>query len=392
MVCRPLAGSVANKCWVNGNGRCASRNGRAKLGLQLWVMKHEPFQSIYRPDFEVVEERHGRLRRYPHTEQLPALHRALNMEFLNALPDHIARTDKRGNGFQKNLLKHAGMTFCNMFNAARTDGLHLHAMPDPDLVTRLVLVQQVTEETRRGVRHRFKYYGGAAFQPDIRISGKPLVFTDHVLERFSTRVPNKVGEHLCMLLLIFFGSPIIALPVGPNLAFIMPYHDTLLAFPFELEEDELVITTCLTIHEMNSLERQMPPLAFNVHYGAAYAVPRIRHWFPAKWMFDVYAKWERKVPLPPPLPVLPPGVRWHRVAQLIKDNEVDKGHGPGTTYNFLDHVPGPYAVEFPPSQPEPRVDERQLHKQIDSKPDWDAAFDHRDHFIVNFMDRKPPPK
>ena len=149
-----------------------------------------------------------------------------------------------------------------------------------------------------------------------------------------------------MLLLAFFGSPILALPAGPGLAFILPYHDTLLAFPFELEEHELVITTCLTIHEMNSLERQVPTLAFNVHYGAAYAVPRIRHWFPAKWMFDRYAKWERKAPLPPLRPDMPPALRWHRVAQLIRDVEMDKGHGHGTKFNFLDHVPGPYAVEY----------------------------------------------
>ncbi len=355
-------------------------------------MKHEPFQSIFRPDFEVVEERQGRVRLYPHTEQLPKLHRALNLEFLNALPNHIARTDKRGNGFQKNLLKHAGMAFCNMFNAARPDGLHLQSLPDADLVSRLTVVQQATEETRRGVRHRFKFHGGAEFQPDIRISGRPLVFTDHVLQRFGARVPNRVGEHLGMLLLIFFGSPIIALPVGPSLAFITPYHDSILAFPFELEDDELVITTCLTIHEMNSLERQIPPLAFNVHYGAAYAVPRIRHWLPAKWMMDVYAKWERKTPLPPVMPVLPAALRWHRAAHLIKDCEMDKGHGPGTTFSFLDHVPGPYAVEYPPSQPEPRIDERQVHKDMDSKPDWDKVFDHRDRFIVNFMIPVPPPK
>jgi hypothetical protein len=353
-------------------------------------MKHEPFQSIYRPDLEVVEERQGRVRRYPHTEQLPNLHRALNLEFLNALPDHIARTDKRGNGFQKNLLKHAGMWFCNLFNAARMDGLHLQSLPDPDLVTRLTVVQQVTEETRRGLRHRFNFYGGAAFQPDIRISGRRLVFTDHVLERFSTRVPNKMGEHLVTLLLIFFGSPIIALPVGPGLAFIMGYQDTLLAFPFELEDDELVITTCLTIHEMNSLQRHIPPLAFNAHYGAAYAVPRIRHWLPTKWMADAYTKWERKAPLPPPQPAISSTLRWHRVAHMLKDIEVAKGHGPGTTFSFLDHVPGPYAVEFPPSQPEPHVDERQFHKKIHSKVDWDAAFDHRDHYVINFMDRKPP--
>src|SRR5689334_10740737 len=40
--------------------------------------KHNPFQSIYRENFEVVEQRRGKVRWYPHTEQLPVLLRALN--------------------------------------------------------------------------------------------------------------------------------------------------------------------------------------------------------------------------------------------------------------------------------------------------------------------------
>jgi len=354
-------------------------------------VKHEPFQSIFRPDFEVVEERQGRVRLYPHTAQLPLLHRALDLEFKNALPGRMARTDRRGDGFHKNLLKHAGMMFCNLFNAARADGLHLQSLPDPDLVTRLAVVQQATTEGRRGARHRFRFYGGADFQPDIRISGRRLVFTDHVLERFGARVPNNVGEHLSWLLLTFFGSPIIAMPAGPGLAFILPYQDSILAFPFELEDNELVITTCLTIHEINSLERQIPPLVFNAHYGETYAVPRIRHWLPTKWMMEMYAKWERKVPLPPAGGPIPPRVTWHRMANLIKDTEVKKGCGPGTHFSFLDHVPGPYAVEYPSSEPEPRVDERQFHKNSISKVDWDVIFDCRDHFILNFENKNSPP-
>ena len=50
-------------------------------------MKHIPFESIYREQFEVVEERHGHVSLYPHTDQLPLLLRALNLEFLGGLPD-----------------------------------------------------------------------------------------------------------------------------------------------------------------------------------------------------------------------------------------------------------------------------------------------------------------
>ena len=346
--------------------------------------KHIPFASGFRPEFEVVEERHGQEHRFPHTDQLPMLHRALNLEFLSALPDYIARTDKRGNGFHKNLLKHAGITFCGLYNAARTDGLHLLSMPDADLVTRLVLVQQITTETRRGLLHRFEFYGGADFQPEVRLVGRRFAFTNHVIERFTARVPNRLGEHLSMLLLAFFGSPIIALPVGQNLAFILPYENSLLAFPFDVVNGEIILLTCLTVQEMNSLERHVPPLAFNIHYGETYAVPRLRHWLPTKWMMNIYAIWERKVPPPPPRPDMPSALRWHRVAQLIRDCEWGKGHGPGTSFSFLDHVPGPYAVEYPPSQPEPRVDERQVHRDLEPTRDWDIDFNRRDHFILNF--------
>ena len=90
-------------------------------------------------------------------------------------------------------------------------------------------------------------------------------------------------------------------------------------------------------------------------------------------------------------PVLPAALRWHRVAHLVPDVELKKGYGPGTTLSFLDHVPGPYAVAYGPTQPEPRVDERQIHKDIDPPYDWDMVFDHRDQFIVNF-ENPPPPK
>lgn len=117
--------------------------------------RHVNFDSVFRPNFEVVEERRGKVRLYPHTEQLPLLHRALDYEFKTALPDRIARTDKRGDGFHKNLMKHAGLIFCGIFNASRPDGLQLHSLPDWDLVTRLTIVQQATTETRRGLGRRF---------------------------------------------------------------------------------------------------------------------------------------------------------------------------------------------------------------------------------------------
>lgn len=352
---------------------------------------HVPFASAYRPDFAVVTERRGRFTLFPHTQQLPLLHRALNLEFYSALPDYIARVDRRGNSFQKHLLRQAMLYFCNLFNAARTDGLHLETMPDADLVSRLMVVQQITEDTRRGRLHRFKFYGGADFQPDIRISARGLAFTEHIIERFTQRVPNKAGEHLSCFLLALFGSPLIALPAGKGSALVLPYLNSLIALPMELEHDELVFTTCLTINELNTLELQLPPLAFHAHYGDRYEVPRIRHWVPAAHMANLHKLWRNKAALPPPAEPIPPELRWRRVAHMIRDLEVAKGCGPGMTFCFLDHVPGPYAVHYPANVPEPRFDERAMCKTHDPAPDWDRVFDHRDHFIVHFTNPPLPP-
>jgi hypothetical protein len=82
-------------------------------------------------------------------------------------------------------------------------------LPDADLVTRASIVQQVSEDTPLGRTHRFRFYGGEDFFPEIRLSGKRIVFADHVLQRFSARVPNSLGEDLSNLLMVFFGTPIL---------------------------------------------------------------------------------------------------------------------------------------------------------------------------------------
>ena len=90
--------------------------------------KHAPFQSIYRENFEVVQERRGRLTLYPHTNQLPLLLRALNLEFYGALPGRIARVDHRGDGFHKLVLHYSAMMFCQHFNRTRADRLVVSAL------------------------------------------------------------------------------------------------------------------------------------------------------------------------------------------------------------------------------------------------------------------------
>ncbi len=348
--------------------------------------KHSPFQSIYRQDFEVLEERQGKLRLYPHTGQLPLLLRALNFEFYGALPDNIARTDKRGDGFHKIMLKSAAVVFCSAVNSRRKDAVRLLALPDADLVFKVTVAQQITEETKRGPVHRFRFYGGPDFFPEIFMSGRRLAFTDHVLERFSSRVPNRVGDDLSLFLISFFGSPHLAMPVGPSRAFIIPWQESILAFPFrEPEDDEFVITTCLTINETHSLVQEFPPLVGNLCYRPSFIPPKIRHWMPTKWMLDLHAKWERKVPMPPPL-FGPEKMDWHQFGLRVKDSTQLEGHGPGSQFFFLDHVPGPCFFDVKPGKPEPRADELAFYKIHDPKVDWDARFARRDDSLKHEID------
>ena len=176
-------------------------------------MKHQPFRSIYR-DFEVIEQRIGHVCYYPHTEQLPLLLRAINLEFLGGLPDRIAHVDKRADGFHKIIRHHAALLYCASINRARPDQLRLFQLMDHDLVSRVSVVQQISESHPLGRIHRFRFYAGEDFFPEIRLSGKRVAFADHVLQRFSARVPNNIGEDLTYLLLGFFGTPIVSMPVG----------------------------------------------------------------------------------------------------------------------------------------------------------------------------------
>jgi hypothetical protein len=221
------------------------RAGRVgiNLGFNFAAMKQNPFQSSYRENFQVVEQRLGNTTLYPHTDQLPHLHRALTYEFLTPLPDRIARVDKRADGFHKIMLRQAALMYCTCLNDAREDGLRLYSLPDADRVSRLTIVQQVSENTPLGRVHRFRFYGPDGFFPEIRLSGKRLAFADHVLQRFSQRVPNPLGADITNLLSSFFGNNLIGLPVGPGRAFIVSYHDSLLAYTYKETADEYFITT-----------------------------------------------------------------------------------------------------------------------------------------------------
>jgi hypothetical protein len=336
-------------------------------------MKHKPFDSIYRPDFEVVEERQGKVHYYPHTEQLPLLWRALDLEFKRALPGHVARVDKRGDGLHKCMLHQAALFFCSSFNKARTDGLCLFALVDAALVAHVTLVQQVTETHPLGRVHRFRFFAENDFVPEIHLSGKRLGFADHVLQRFSSRTSNKVGEDLANFLLTFYGCAFIAMPVGQSRAFILPHFNSLLAFTYTETDDEFFVTTCLTVKEISSLQLQLPPQTFNQHYGKAFTPPKVRNWLPSEEAVDLFKKWQNKTPLGQP-PETDYFKNWKHLAMWIVESLKIEGHSPGSRLCFLDNIPGPSTIAIKPGQQERLFDELGAYKKAHPEEDWDAAF------------------
>jgi hypothetical protein len=285
--------------------------------------------------------------------------------------------DKRADGFHKVMRRNAALLYCTMLNRARPDQLRLLQLTDHDLVARVTIAQQITESRPRGRLHRFRFYGGEDFFPEIYLSGKRVAFADHVLQRFSSRVPNNLDEDLNFLLVAFFGTPIISMPVGKSHAFVIQWQESMIAFTYEETAHEYILTTCLTINEINQLERQLPAFAYNFHYGTAFTKPRLRSWIPTRWMEDLYSRWARKIPLPPPMAPLE-GIagrkmeNWHWIANGLKDNLIKHGHGPGSQICFMDQIPGPCITELKPGQPIPAFDEIAYLKLCKLDVDWDA--------------------
>jgi hypothetical protein len=338
------------------------------------VPSHTPFHSIYRPNFEVVAERQGKTTLFPHTAQLPVLLRALHLEFFGALPPKVARVDKRADGYHKYLLKSVSDMFCLAFNADRKDGLHLLSLPDANRICRPVLVQQITEQTPLGRTHRFRFYGKDGFLPDVYLSGKRMVFADHVLERFSTRVPNPAGHDLSYFLCSIFGSFYISMPVGAARACVLSYFDSLLAFTYTETDEEFFFTTCLTVNEINSLTPELPPQPLNLHYGQAFTRPTIRNWIVIGQMKMLYELWKAKKPFTVPNQTLPPGLSWKKLASFVRDVAAKEGYGPGTELHFLDDIPCPFLFACRPGEPAGAFDELSAYKKTDPNVDWDAVF------------------
>lgn len=336
-------------------------------------MKHLPFHSIYRENFEVVEERQGHVRLFPHTAQLPIIHRALNLEFLGPLPGKLSRLDHRASDFDRIVRKMAALLFTTGFNGSRTDEVRLMPLPDPNRIAQVAVVQHVRKDTRLGLCHRFRFYAGPGFCPEILLNGKRLVFSDHALERFSTRVTHPIGGDVTDFLLTFYGTQHLSLPIPGGRAFFSSMAPSFLAFPYKESATEFFITTCLTIDQLHSFEVELPPPAYNLHYGKEFTRPTIRHWYPTNVLKAMHTSWERKIPVSG-LESLAAKNRWSRLAQVIPEVTRHKGHGPASRLLFLDHIPGPCTLEIRPTESEPRCDELQSYKDWKPDQDWEAIF------------------
>jgi hypothetical protein len=312
-------------------------------------MKHLPFQSYYKNDFEVVEERQGNTTLYPHTDQLPVLSKQLQQEFYAPLPDRIRRVDKRGTGFNKIVLNLAGLTFCNMINASRSDHLCLYPLLDHDLVTRVSIVQKVTEHTTRGPLHEFRFFAGIEFFPTIFLSAKRIRFAKHVFDQYEKRVPCKPGTHLPFFLSYFFSHPIFSLSVNGGKAFVLPCLGSVMALPYQETSEEFIVLTCLSMNEINAMDLDSPVRLLYLHYEPHFSEPQTSNGTPDEWVGMLYNCWSQKKAYRR-APSLSPKSKWSIMAHRMIDHAKRLGHGPGSYLQFHGNILGPGVVEFDPKK------------------------------------------
>jgi len=309
-------------------------------------LKHYKFDSKHLSNFVVLEERRGNISLFPHTGQLAVLHEALEKEFRAPLSQLISRVNAYSDDYWKIARKVAVFGFCNLFNSGRADRLRLFCLLDQNKVARITIVQQITEHTPLGACHRFKFYGGPGFIQEIRMSGKQLVFADHVIKRFKQRAHNLLLENLSSFLYYFYGAPIIGMSINNGDALVVPSLDDFLAFTYEQTDTEYFITTCLDQSMVYKLKVQLPAKTFNLHYGESFVRPNLRNWNPLAEMFGYEKEWQEKNPLEPlELPALPEdwAAKCQNVIPILKQHF---GHGADSQLHFLDDIPGPCTIEL----------------------------------------------
>ncbi len=330
------------------------------------------FNSKYLPNFHVVEQREGNLRKLPHTDQLPKLLEALKKEFRDGIPDKIARVDYRSNGFMKIQRFFAAMLFCSHLNRARQDNLRLFALTDRNLVTGISIVQHITQQDDGAPIHRFKFYGGGTLFLDFHLNGRRIAFANHTIERFSERLPNAAGTDLTNLFKVVFGSPAVLMLCNETPCFVYGCDKSIIALPVRDSDtdNEFFFPTCLSINEINKLEMLTPTPAYALHYESDYTMPTVRNWNPIEKAAACFDVWTRKVQPSPPPPTRADNMSWSDMGHKITDVAKDQGHGEGSQIVFFDQTPGPCTIKLVPGNQELRyTDLDWLEKNCPGK-DW----------------------
>jgi hypothetical protein len=337
------------------------------------MIKSLSFHSRYLPNFQVVEQRVGNNYKFPHTDQLPKLLRALNFEFFAGLPDRIARVDRRANDFMKMQRHVAAVLFCNLVNESRPDGLILHVIPDRDLVAKIGIVQHHTEYREPGALHRFKFFGGSDLFLDFYINNKVIVFSDHAMKRITERVPNPTGVGMCNFFGVFFSSPTVLMMCNKTPSFIYYYGNSVVAFPVRQSDTdaEYFLPTCLNCEVIGSLEPIMPSPAYTIHYDAGYREPSVRNWNPIVTALAFKKLWERGLPPYSSEPVRVEIKSWSKIAHNIKRVLEKQGHGERSRFAFLDNIPGPAVIKLLPDQKEDCHVELDYLKKMQPEVDWE---------------------
>lgn len=238
------------------------------------MIRHWPFASRYLRDFEVLEEHRDGQRFFPRTDQLPLLAKAIHREFEQGLTTRLANTDERADMWRKLQLQEAVRVFCTIINAARPDHLHVCPYYTPTLLARVAVVQHISQSCPEGLSHRFRFFAQDDFLPDVYLSGKPIGFASHAIERYAQRAVLTAFHPLTVFLNDFFESPKLAVRLGENrpaLAFLT--SDSMVAMPYKQIAGEYFFLTTLAPDQINTLTIPDPLPPMHLHYGAAYNPP-----------------------------------------------------------------------------------------------------------------------
>jgi len=307
-------------------------------------MKHELFQSRYASNLAIVEERRGKLRLYPHTEQLPVIARSVKLELAGILPNRLAATDQRADPYRKVQLETVLSLYCLQQNRSRRD-VTLETWFTPELVTRIGVVQEIITEESAGNHHRFRMFHETDFVPDVYFSGKQIAFTTHALERFQARASECLIHRSVEVMRTLFTVPALVMRADGSPACVVPYGESFLAFPFEESATEFLFLTCLTPKQINRLEQMLPTRVLDPHYGPTYTPPANRMWdvdYQQQLHHNCWLDRRVEEPAEPAPTTIADGWKvWRLALRFLDKTMVEFGRGPGTSLEFRDGVYGP---------------------------------------------------